>query len=116
MLSFLLKVLFLAVTIAFLGAWGMVKQQRRSEELLGKLYRKAEGKVIKELNNREQLSITQIEDIIKGTRASFFWSKSKVHVTDSKLVARDLMKKILEKGIVSEGIKRSKKIYTLRKN
>jgi len=114
MLMFIWKVLFLAVTIAFLGAWGMIKQQRKTQELLDKLYKNAESKVINELKNTGELSMIQIQDIIKGTKASLFWSKNKVKITDSKLVAKDLMKKLIEKGKVREEIKKGRKIYMLK--
>lgn len=114
MLGFIWKVLLLAVTIAFLGAWGIIKQQRKTQELLDKLYKNAQSKVINELKNRGELSTLQIQDIIKGTKASLFWSKNKVKVTDTKLVARDLMKKMVEQGMVREESKNGKKIYILK--
>lgn len=111
MLGFISKILLLAITIAFIGSWGIVKQQRKTQELLDKLYKNAESKIIKAFRNQEVLSIKQIEDIVKGTKASLFWSKNKIQVTDPKLVAKDVVKKMIQKGIVREEVKKSKKIY-----
>lgn len=112
-MSFIFKVLLLAIAIAFIGSWGIVKQQRRTQELLDKLYRKAEGKIISAFKSQDELSIRQIEDIIKGTKASLFWSKNKVQITDSKIIAKDLMKKMIEKDTIREEVKNGKKIYSL---
>ncbi|QEK11869.1 hypothetical protein FQB35_05520 [Crassaminicella thermophila] len=114
MFNFIFKVLLFAITIAFLGAWGIIKQQRKTQELLNKLYKNAESKVIKELKNKEELSIKQIEDIIEGTKASLFWSKNKVKITDSRLVSKELMRKMVEKGLVKEEIRKNRKYYILK--
>lgn len=43
MFGFIVQVLLLTVTIAFLGARGIVKQQRKTEELLSKIYLDKQG-------------------------------------------------------------------------
>ncbi len=40
MFNFIFKVLFLAVTMAFLGVWGIFREQRKSQDLSNKIYSK----------------------------------------------------------------------------
>jgi hypothetical protein len=47
MIGFLGKVVLFGVTITFLLAWGYVKQQRKTEELLKLLYKKCEDQIVK---------------------------------------------------------------------
>ncbi|QXM05233.1 hypothetical protein [Crassaminicella indica] len=114
MLGFILKVLLLGVTIAFLLAWGYVKQQRKTEELLNTLYRKCEDKIIKELKKTDALTGKDIEKIIYGTKASLFWSKNKLQVTNSKIVMKHLIMDMINKGTIEEVLNSKPKKYKLK--
>lgn len=112
--GFVLKVVLFAITITFLLAWGYIKQQRKNEELLNELYKKCEEKIIKVLNNKELLTKKEIEEIIHGTKASLFWSKNKLQVTDPKIVMNYLITNMLNKGLIVEVLKSSPKKYKLK--
>ncbi|SHK53683.1 hypothetical protein [Paramaledivibacter caminithermalis] len=114
MFDFIFKTLLFALTIAFLGSWGMIKQQRKKQELVSKLYRNVESIIIKELQNKKELSIMEIEEIVKGTKASLFWSKDKIKVIDSKLVCRKLLKNMVAKGLITEQMRKNKKYFILK--
>ncbi len=114
MISFILKVLLFAITFTFLYAWGYVKQQRKTEELLNVLYKKAEAKILKALKKQESLTKTEIEKIIRGTKASLFWSKNKVQVVDAKLVTKNLITKMINEGLIVETSNSRPKKYKLK--
>ncbi|QZY55672.1 hypothetical protein [Crassaminicella profunda] len=114
MIGFLGKVVLFGVTIAFLLAWGYVKQQRKTEELLKILYRKCEERIIKELKKTEELTGKEIEKIIHGTKASLFWSKNKLQVTDSKIVMKHLLMELLNKGTIEIVANSKPKKYKLK--
>ncbi|WP_132244613.1 hypothetical protein [Marinisporobacter balticus] len=114
MAGFVVKVVLFAVTITFLLAWGYIKQQRKTEELFNQLYRKCEEKIIKELSNGEVFTSKEVEKIIHGTKASLFWSKNKLQVTDSKIVMKHLLTDLLNKGLIVEVSKSNPKKYKLK--
>jgi hypothetical protein len=114
MFNFIFKVLFLAVTIAFLGVWGILKEQRKSQDLLDKIYSKMQKKIIKGLEKKEKLYLKEIESIILHTKASLFWSKEKVEIIDAKLAAKTLIEKMLAEDIIKENFYKNKKIYILK--
>lgn len=113
MFRYVLEVLLLAVTIAFLGAWGIIKQQNKGNELIQRLFSKAQKKVIKELKIRGSLNIKEIEKIITNTKASLFWSKDRVKVVEPKLVAKQLVEYMLKTEIIEEKTDKGRKIYIL---
>lgn len=114
MVEIIIKILLVAVTIAFLGGWGIVKQQRKNHELLEKLYKKTEKKIISTLKIHEKLTIKEVEEIIKGTKASLFWSKQKIVVKDPKIISKDILSKMIEKDLIIEKYHKGKKIIILK--
>lgn len=115
MVGFILKVLFLAVVLAFLYAWGIIKQQRRDQELLNELQKKAEEKIIKAFGTNDKLSIVQIEKIIADTKASLFWSKHKLKITEPKLFSKHIMTKMENRGLIEVLTQNGPKKYILKR-
>lgn len=113
MFDFIIKVLLVGVSFAFLLAWGYIKQQRKNEELVQNLCNKIEKQILKELKNKPDLSIKEIEEIIKNTKASLFWSRKKVQITDSKKFIKTYLDHMLKKGVIKEIIVNNCKKYTL---
>ena len=114
MLDFIIKVLFLAITIAFLGAWGIVKEQRKSKELIDKIYSKMQIKIVNGLEKSGQLSMKEIESLILNTKASLFWSKEHVKITNAKTAAKIVIEKMLGEGIIEEDFSSNRKKYILK--
>ena len=112
--AFIIQVLLLAMTIAFLGAWGIVKQQRKTEELLSKIYVASENKILKELEKKQKITLREIEDQIKGVKGSLFWSKSKLKVNDPSLLSRELIKRMTENNKIQVEFMNNKKFYVLK--
>ncbi|EOD00778.1 hypothetical protein [Caldisalinibacter kiritimatiensis] len=115
MISFIVSVLVFAAAFAFLLAWGYVKQQKKTQELLDKLYKKIETKIIKQLKKKEYLTKNELMELIKGTKASLFWSNNKIQVNDPKLVTDNILNKLLEKGVIVEVLNKGPKKYKLNK-
>lgn len=114
MAKFIFSVLLFAIAFTLLLAWGYIKQQRKAQELLNNLYKKVEAKIIKELKKNEYLTKKEIMEIIKDTKASLFWSKNKIQVTDPKLVTNDILNKMLDKEIIEEVLNKGPKKYKLK--
>lgn len=114
MVGFIFKVLLFALTIAFLCSWGIIKQQRKQQELLDKLYHNSEKKVLQALKKHETLNMKQIKKTIEGTKASLFWSKSQIKVTDPTLVAETLVRKLMEKHLIDKIQSKGKEMYCLK--
>ncbi|MCT4509337.1 MAG: hypothetical protein N4A48_11410 [Tepidibacter sp.] len=114
MVSFIFKIILVAITFTFLLSWGYIKQQRKNEELLNKLYKKIENKIMSEFNKKEKLTIKDIENLIKGTKASLFWSKNKITVTDPRLFIKNLIKDMLSKGLIIEIIDNNSRVYKVK--
>ena len=114
MFGFIVQVLLLAVTIAFLGAWGIVKQQRKTEELLNKIRSNSESKILKELQKNNKITLREIESLIKVVKSSLFWSKSKLKVNDPSLLARELIKCMIENDKIQVEFINEKKFYVLK--
>ncbi|MEJ8554710.1 hypothetical protein [Tepidibacter sp. Z1-5] len=111
MMNFVFKILLVAVTFAFLLSWGYIKQQRKNEELLNNLYKKIENKVMNEFKKKEKLTIADIENLIKGTKASLFWSKNKITVTDPRVFIKNMIKDMMNKGLIVEVVDNNSRVY-----
>lgn len=114
MMNFVFKILLVAVTFAFLLSWGYIKQQRKNEELLNNLYKKIQSKIMNEFEKKEKLSITDIENLIKGTKASLFWSKNKITVTDPRIFIKNIIKDMENEGFIVEDIDNNCRVYKAR--
>jgi hypothetical protein len=112
MLKYGFYVLIIALAVAFLYAWGYVKQQRKTEKLLNKLYSKCANKVVKELKDQKQLSYAAIDDTIKDVKTSLFWTKTKVQVDNTHRVRQEVLKRLLNDSKLT--IENNKKNKTIR--
>lgn len=115
MIPFILKVLLVAVTVAFLGCWGIIKQQRKSQELIDKLFNKSSEKIIKALKNNETLCDKQIDVMLKNVKISLFWSKNQVTITDVVTMRKELISKMINRGMIISKKINGKVVYSLNK-
>ncbi len=81
---------------------------------MNNLYKKIENKIMSEFKKKEKLTITDIENIIKGTKASLFWSKNKITVTDTRVFIKNMIKDMVNKGLIVESIDKNSRIYKVR--
>ena len=102
MKDIIIAVLLVAVVFTFLLAWGYVKQQRRNQELLAELMKKSQEKVMKEIREKGPQSKKDIEGIIAGTKASVFWSRKKLQITDPKILSVNLITDMVYNNVIRE--------------
>lgn len=114
MLDKIIMVLVIAMGFTFIYAWGYVKQQRKGQELLNELMRKSEDKILKELKKSERLTNKDIEGLIVGLKASLFWSKDKIKITDPKIVSTNLIYNMISKGLIIEVTSNGLKQYKIK--
>ncbi|GAU76787.1 hypothetical protein [Fusibacter sp. 3D3] len=103
MLTILFEIILFAMAMTFLMAWGYVKKQRQSEELVGDLMQNCEKKVRKAFKKNDFLSYVELSEMIKGTKASLFWSKKKAVVNDPTGILDTILTEMMSKGLITEG-------------
>ncbi len=103
MLTILFEIILFAISVTFLMAWGYIKKQRQSEELVGELMQNCEKKVRKAFKKNALLSYVELSEMIKGTKASLFWSKKKAVVNDPTEILDKILKEMIGNGLVIEG-------------
>lgn len=111
MWDYIIRILLVSLAVAFIYAWGIIKQQRKNMELLNELIRKSEDKIINGFKNKERLTNKNIEEIIVGTKASLFWTKDKIQINDPKMISKNIITNMLSKGLIVETIANGQKFY-----
>lgn len=109
----IIAVLLVAGVFLFVLAWGYVKQQRRSQELITLLKSKAQEKVLKEMREKGPLSKKEIEAILTGTKASLFWSRKKVQVTDARILSSSLIQEMVYSSQIRENMEKGIRRYEI---
>lgn len=113
MVAFILKVLLVALAVAILYSWGLIKQQRKTEELLNKLYGKAEKRILEAFQKEDILTQQEMASLIEGTKASLFWSKHKLQVTDPSQVTQQVINNLLQRNLIEPVAQKGPKRYSL---
>ncbi len=103
MLTTLFEIILFAVAFTLLMAWGYVKKQRQSEELVTRLMYSCEKKVLKAFKKNNLLSYVELAEVVKGTKASLFWSKNKAIVNDPSEILDKILADMMRKGLITEG-------------
>lgn len=110
----IVQVLLVMIVVMFLYAWGYVKQQRQSQELILQLEKKGKKKIIKALKKRKSMSKKEIEQELTDLKASLFYSKNKAFVKDSKFIAERIIKQLIESDIIYIDNKGGNEKYILK--
>jgi len=103
MLLKIFEVMFFALAITIIMAWGNIKKQRQSEELGLKLIKTCEQKVLKSFRRSNLMSQAELLDEISDAKASLFWSRKKAVIEDPKIVLDAILNELLIKGWIVEG-------------
>jgi hypothetical protein len=101
-MKIIIQILFMAVTVAFLISWGYIKKQKKQEELYSLLLKKCEKKILNGFKDKSSLSKTEIENIIKDTKASLFWSKSRAQIEDARLFSDTVIEFLLDQSVIQK--------------
>lgn len=110
MFKLIFEILLFAISITILMSWGYIKKQKKGEMLIDKLVLNAEKKILKELNEKKTITKRQIENIIKDTKASLYWTKSRLQILEPKKISSYLINDLIEKNIIK---KEKKNKYSL---
>lgn len=95
-------VLVFAVVTAVLYGIGLKKSIHRDRDLIAVLVGRGERKIRKALQGGRSMTRAQLEELLKGTRSSLFYSHQRMTVQDPKPFAESLLKVMVEKGILLE--------------
>ncbi len=112
MIKLISEILFFAIAMTILLAWGYIKQQKKNNLLFKKLINNAEIRIIDYLKENETITKHKIEEMIKDTKASLYWSKSKLKIVEPKSISISLINDLVEKKLIERDLKNK---YTLAK-
>lgn len=98
-----IQILIIALGVAFLLSWGIMKKQRQSEELLSKLMRKCEQKIIGAFKKEDCICKSELIEMVDGINAKLFWSRKRAVVQEPEKMIMPIVQKMLELGWIVEG-------------
>jgi uncharacterized membrane protein YbaN (DUF454 family) len=113
-IKIIIEILCVALVTMLLYAWGYVKQQRQSNDLLGQLNRKAQKKIIKGLKKNGSMTRKEMESQILNLKASLFYSKNKVEIKQPKMMTKSIIENLMNKGIIEIDNSEAPKKYVLK--
>ncbi len=98
-----IQILMIALGVAFLLSWGMVKKHRQSEELLSKLMRKCEQKIIGAFKKEACICKSELIEMVDGIQAKVFWSRKRAVIQEPEKMIMPIIQRMLELGWIIEG-------------
>jgi hypothetical protein len=105
MITLIFEILLFAISITILLSWGYIKQQQKNDILFSKLINNAEKKIIDYLNGNDNISKREVEEIIKDTKSSVYWSKTKLKIIEPKTVSLNLLNDLMKKNLIEKNAK-----------
>lgn len=93
-LRYITGIFIFALVTAIIYVWGMKKSLNQAETLSDMLYKEAERKLIKHLKKNKTADNKDVENLVSGIKAQFFYSKNKAKVNDVKVFSASLLKKL----------------------
>lgn len=96
----IIYILLFAIATIIIYIWGLLKEQRKSNDLFDILYRKGEKAVINAFKVKGCLSKKDIENELLNLKSSLFYTKDKLVITDPSHFAKILIGKMLNDGII----------------
>ncbi|KYH34585.1 hypothetical protein CLTEP_15130 [Clostridium tepidiprofundi DSM 19306] len=110
----IIEILCFALVIMFLYAWGYVKEQRKSQELLREINKKAEKKIMKALKKNGGMTRKEIEGELMNIKVSLFLSKNKAVIKEPKMISKQILDKMLKEGKINIDSSKMPKRYVLK--
>lgn len=101
-MKIVLEILFMALAVAFLIGWGVIKKQRKQAELYRVLINKCKKKILNGFKNNSVLSKKDIENIIEGTKGSLFWSKQQAQIQDARMFSDTIINLLMEQSLIQK--------------
>ena len=113
-LVFAIGILLFAFATAFIYGWGIIKQHNQTRDLSRVLFSKGVDRVNRYLKTHDTITAREMEGLVKGMRASLFYSRNQAVVMDPKDFVRQLTAYMTEYHLLVE--ERSGKETVYRKN
>lgn len=110
----IVEILCVALVVMLLYAWGYVKQQRQSVDLLRELEKKAKKKIVAILKKKGSMTKKEIENEILNLKVSLFFSKNKAVIKDPKVIAKTIIENLIDSDIVDVDNNKGSKRYILK--
>ena len=101
-MKYIVYILLFAISTVIIFTWGIIKDQNKSKDLMNKLYKKAENKVIKAFSKNSVLTKKDIENEIKNIKASLFYSKDKMIVQNSSVFAKNIINTMINRNLIEK--------------
>jgi len=99
-MAIIMYILLFAIATVIIYTWGLLKEQRKSKDLFEILYKKGEKAVIKSFKIKRCLSKKDIENELVNIKASLFYTKDKLVITDPSHFAKILIGNMLSDGTI----------------
>lgn len=104
-------IVLFAMATAFVYGWGVIKQHNQTRDLSQLLFSKGAGRVKKYLKTHDTITIREMEGLVKGMKASLFYSSNKAMVMDAKDFASQLAAYMKEYHLLVEEKTGGKTVY-----
>lgn len=113
MIKTILGIIFFALTTMVIYSWGYVKQQRVPSQMMKKLNKKAEERIIKTLKTKESMTKKEITELISGIKVWDFGSRKKIIVNEPQKLAKPVLDNMINRDIINIDYSTNPKKYTL---
>lgn len=111
---YIIGILLFAIASAVLYAWGLNKANTQDAELMESLFIKGASKVRKHLKHSGVITLKEIEQEVTGIKASLFYSRKRVAVTNSREFAKKLVEYMQGQNQIEPGEAGGRKGYVLK--
>ncbi len=112
---YIVGILLFAIASAFLYAWGLNKASTQESDLMESLFIKGASRVKKHLKKSGVITQKEIEQEVTGIKATLFYSRKRVAVTNPKEFAKKLAEYMQNQNVIEPGEAGGRKGYVLKK-
>lgn len=114
-LVLVIGILLFAMATVFVYGWGIIKQRNQAGDLSRLLYSKGAARVKKYLKKHDTVTEQELESLMKGLRASLFYSRNQAVVQDTGEFVRQLTAYMQEYHLLVKENSNGKTVYRLNK-
>lgn len=110
-LTIIIGILLFAAATAFLYGWGMIKASHKQTDLYQRLFLRGEKAVLGYLKSHDFITLSKTETLVANLKASLFYSRTRIVVRDKADFARQLLKGMVQRGMLQETRVKGKNAY-----
>ena len=101
-MKYIIYILMFAAATVIVFSWGIIKEQKKSRDLMNQLYKKAENNVVKAFKRKDVLSRKDIENELKNVKASLFYSRDKMVVQNPRSFTKSLINTMINNNVIEK--------------